>query len=290
MAQTLARAWWSAVPCTEGRKLGRVEYRTLGASGLEVPVVGFGTYRTFDVANAAQIRPVVDAALAGNARLFDSSPMYGQAERVLGEALDGRREQVLIATKVWHEDDREAEHQIERALNYYTGKIDIYQVHNLVAWEKRLSRLEQLKAAGQVAAVGVTHYSPAAFEQMLRIMRSGRVTCIQVPYNPSEREVEREVLPAAAELNIGVIVMRPLHVGALAKKPPSEDWQARLAAFGVSSWAQALLKWLLSDPRVSTVIPATADPRHARDNIAAGDPPWFGPDEREYVARLAALA
>lgn len=233
---------------------------------------------------------MVDAALEGDARLFDSSPMYGQAERVLGEALDGRREQALVATKVWTEDDREAERQIERALTYYGNTIEIYQVHNLVKWEKRLARLEQLRDAGQVKAVGITHYRTEAFPEMMRIMRSGRVTAIQIPYNPREREVEREVLPLAAELNIGVIVMRPLHVGALARTPPQADWQERLAAFGVTTWAQALLKWLISDHRVTTVIPATSDPTHARDNIAAGDPPWFGPEEREYVARLAALA
>src|SRR5919205_2137025 len=98
--------------------------------------------------------------------------MYGQAERVLGEALDGRRDRALVATKVWTEDDREAERQIERALAYYAGTVDIYQVHNLVAWEKRLSRLEQLRDAAQVRAVGITHYRADAFDQMLRIMRS----------------------------------------------------------------------------------------------------------------------
>jgi aryl-alcohol dehydrogenase-like predicted oxidoreductase len=267
-----------------------MERRRLGDSGLEVPVVGFGTYRTFDVSDAGRIRPVVDAALDGGATLFDSSPMYGQAERVLGEALDGRRDRALVATKVWTEDDGEAERQVERALGYYGDVIDIYQVHNLVAWEKRLARLEQLRDAGQVKAVGITDYRPPAFGDLMQIMRSGRVTCIQVPYNPRQREVEREVLPLAAELNIGVIVMRPLHVGALARTPPREDWQSRLAGFGITTWAQALLKWLLSDSRVTTVIPATRDPGHARDNIAAGDPPWFGPDERAYVAHLAAEA
>ena len=138
-----------------------VERRRLGASGLEVPVVGFGTYRAFDVSDASAVMPVVDAALAGGASLFDSSPMYGQAERVLGEALDGRRERALVATKVWTEDDREAERQIQRALGYYGGRIDIYQVHNLVASEKRLSRLEQLHQAGQVKAIGITHYREA---------------------------------------------------------------------------------------------------------------------------------
>ena len=249
-----------------------MEHRPLGASGLEVPVVGFGTYRTFDVPDAERVKPVVDAALEAGANLFDSSPMYGQAERVLGQALDGRRDQALVATKVWTDDDHEADRQINNALAYYDNRIDIYQVHNLVAWEKRLARLEDLKDTGQVKAVGVTHYRPEAFRQMIQIMRSGRVTSIQVPYNPREREVEREVLPVAAELNIGVIVMRPLHVGALARTPPRADWQQRLSPFGVTTWAQALLKWLLSDPRDRREEPhhtfagprdRTADPRRA---------------------------
>jgi aryl-alcohol dehydrogenase-like predicted oxidoreductase len=256
---------------------------------LQVPVVGMGTYRTFDVADPAEIVPVVEAALATGTTLFDSSPMYGRAEHVLGAALDGRRDDVLVATKVWTDNDAEAERQVDRALGYYGGRVDLYQVHNLVATPARLDLLDRRREAGQVRAVGATHYRHEAFPDLMRVMRSGRVSAIQVPYNPIDRLVEREVLPLAAELDLGVLVMRPLQVGELAKAPPRDDqWQARLSAFGVRTWAQVLLKWLISEPRVSCVIPATRDPGHARDNAAAGEPPWFGPDEREFVAHLAA--
>jgi diketogulonate reductase-like aldo/keto reductase len=214
--------------------------------------------------------------------------MYGAAERVLGEALEGRREQALVATKVWTPDDAEAERQIARALGYYAGRVDVYQVHNLVAWRTRLATLERLRQEGRVRAIGVTHYQHSAFDELMVSMRTGRVHCIQIPYNPLDRVVERQVLPLAAELGIGVLVMRPLGQGALAARPVPAAALAPLAPFGVRTWSQALLKWLLSDPRISCVIPATTQPEHARQNAEAGDPPWFDTEQRQYVARLAA--
>jgi aryl-alcohol dehydrogenase-like predicted oxidoreductase len=119
------------------------------------------------------------------------------------------------------------------------------------------------------------------------IMRTGRVTCVQVPYNVEDRAVEQQVLPLAQELDIGVLVMRPLGQGMLARRPPPPEKLQPLAEFGIRTWSQALLKWLLSDPRVTTVIPATSSPQHARDNAEAGQPPWFGPRERQYVVEPA---
>jgi aryl-alcohol dehydrogenase-like predicted oxidoreductase len=114
------------------------------------------------------------------------------------------------------------------------------------------------------------------------------VSCVQVPYNVEDRVVEQELLPLADSLDIGVIVMRPLGQGSLVRRGPSSEQLRPLAEFGVRTWPQALLKWLLSDPRVTTVIPATSSPEHARDNAEAGQPPWFGPRERQYVVQLAA--
>jgi aryl-alcohol dehydrogenase-like predicted oxidoreductase len=268
-----------------------MERRALGRSGLTVPAVGVGTWRTFDVATPAEQagpRAVVDAALAAGADLFDSSPMYGRAERVLGAALAGRRERSLVATKVWTPDDDEAERQINRSLAHFGGLVDVYQVHNLVAWPTRLARLERLRDEGRVGAIGVTHYQHAAIPELMEIMRSGRVASVQVPYNALDQAVRMRLLPLAADLGVGVIVMRPLGEGALTARAPTAEQLAALAPFGIESWAQALLKWILSDRRVSSAIPATSDAGHARDNAAAGAPPWFGPDERAHVARLAA--
>jgi aryl-alcohol dehydrogenase-like predicted oxidoreductase len=266
-----------------------VERRPFGATGLDVAVIGMGTWQTFDVSGptADMRREVVDTALDAGATLFDSSPMYGEAERVLGRALAGRRDRAIVATKVWTASDREAEQQIARALGFFGGHVDIYQVHNLLAWPKRVAQLERLKAGGSVDVIGVTHYSPRAFGEMLQVMADPRVQAIQIPYNPRERDVERKILPAAADLGLGVIVMRPFGEGGLLGGRVSPAMLAPLHAFGVTTWPQALLKWILSDRRCHTAIPATSRTAHMRDNAAAGAPPWFGDEERAYVARLA---
>jgi aryl-alcohol dehydrogenase-like predicted oxidoreductase len=267
-----------------------MERRTLGKTGLSVPVIGMGTWRTFDVRGAQQerrARTVVDAALEASAALFDSSPMYGEAERVLGAALDGRRDRALVATKVWASTAREGHEQAKRSLMYFGGRIDLYQIHNLVLWREHLPMLERLQADGHVAAIGATHYSPSELGALATIMKTGRIAAVQVPYNPREREVEREILPLAAVLGLGVVVMRPFGEGALHRRSPGQRELAQFAPFGVVAWAQILLKWILSDPRCHVAIPATSNPEHMRLNAAAGSPPWFGREERERVAALA---
>ena len=267
-----------------------MERRQLGRSGLTAPVVGMGTWSTFDVRGGpleGNARAVVDRAVAAGAAFFDSSPMYGEAERVLALALRGRRREAQVATKIWTPSVAEGRRQAERALRLYEGFVDVYQIHNLVSWRGHLNTLDALKAEDRIAAIGATHYRPAAFDELRAVMETGRVTVVQVPYNPRERTVEREILPLAADLNIGVIVMRPLAEGALVRRMPSAQDLAPLAPFGVRTWPQALLKWILSDPRCHVAIPATSKPDRMSENAAAGDPPWFDREERELVARLA---
>jgi aryl-alcohol dehydrogenase-like predicted oxidoreductase len=260
-----------------------METRALGASGLQVPAVGLGTWRRFE----GRARELVDAALAGGSDFIDSSPMYGRAERLLGEALAGRRSEALVATKVWTSDAAEARVQVDAALRWFGGVVDLYQVHNLVAWRSALDLLEARREAGQVRVIGATHYSPGAFGELAQVMRSGRIGAVQVPYNPHQREVEREILPLAEELGLGVVVMRPFGEGALLRRAPAKGELAPLREFGVRTWSQALLKWALSDPRCHVAIPATSRPERVRENAAAGEPPWLGPEERALVARLA---
>jgi aryl-alcohol dehydrogenase-like predicted oxidoreductase len=267
-----------------------MERRPLGSTGLEVPVVGMGTWRTFDVQGPlaeADAGAVVGGALDAGTRLFDSSPMYGAAEGVLGRALGPRRTDAFVATKVWTDSDEEARRQVAFALEVFGGRVDLYQVHNLVAWDRRLSELEVLREAGSVRVVGATHYAAGALDELARVMRTGRIQTIQVPLNPHERAAEARVLPLAAELGLGVVVMRPFGEGALLRRPPPPEELGSLAPFGVVTWSQALLKWTLSDPRVTVAIPATTSVEHARANAAIGQPPWFGPDERRLVERLA---
>ena len=267
-----------------------MERRVLGSSGLKVPVVGMGTSRTFDVrgrAAEATSRRIVEEALDNGASLFDSSPMYGEAERVLGLALDGRRAEAVVATKVWTADDDQAERQIEASLRHAHGRVELYQIHNLVAWPARLERLERLRDDGLVDVVGATHYDAAAFDELMTVMRSGRIGFVQVPYNPLERDVERAVLPLAEDLGLGVMLMRPFGRGSVLRRWPSPAELAPLEPFGVTTWPQALLKWGLSDPRCTLSIPATSRPGRMTENATAGNPPWFGPDERDLVTRLA---
>jgi aryl-alcohol dehydrogenase-like predicted oxidoreductase len=269
-----------------------IDTRRLGRAALEVPVVGLGTWRVLDARGEEQERHchrVVHRALDENMSFVDTSPMYGAAERVLAEALHGRREDAFVATKLWTRDDAEARHQLDQALKWYGDRVELYQVHNLIGWPERLDLLEGPRETGRVRAIGATHYSPAAFDELEAVMRTGRIDAVQVPYNPRERAVERRILPFAADHGIGVIVMRPFGQGELLRRWPSGDDLRPLAGFGVHTWPQALLKWILSDLRTTVAIPATSRLEHVTENALAGAPPWFGPAERSLVERLAGV-
>jgi aryl-alcohol dehydrogenase-like predicted oxidoreductase len=206
---------------------------------------------------------------------------------VLGVALATERDRALIATKIWARSPDESRQQVKRALDFFGRRIDLYQVHNLVNWQSQLELLEELKRDGTVAALGATHYRPSAFSELQTVMKTGRIASIQIPYNPLERDVERAILPLAADLGLGIIVMRPLGQGALVRYAPKASELEPLTAFGVRTWPQVLLKWVLSDPRCHVAIPATSSTAHMRDNAQAGNPPWFGSAERAYVTSLA---
>lgn len=256
-----------------------MEQRRLG------PVVGLGTWNTFG-GDAELARDVVGAAFAGGSRLVDSSPMYGNAERSLNAALDGRREQATVATKIWAPTVEQGREQFERQLEWF-DRVDIEQIHNLVSWREHVDWLKEEREAARVGRIGATHYSPLAFDDVVGAMRSGRLDVVQLPLNPYERAAERMLLPLAAEMGLPVIVMRPFGEGELLARAPSPDELEPLAEFGVETWPQALLKWALSDERVDVVIPATRNPLHAAENALAGSPPWLSPEERRLVERLA---
>lgn len=256
-----------------------MEERRLG------PVVGLGTWDTFG-GDGELARGVLDTALAAGTRLVDSSPMYGEAERSLGQALDARRDSATVATKIWAPTVAQGRAQYEDQRRWF-DRVDVEQVHNLVGWREHLPWLEEEREAGRIERIGVTHYDPSAFRELAEALRTGRFQTVQLPYNPDERECEQELLPLAAELGIAVIVMRPLGKGRLLQREPDPREREPLREHGVETWAQALLKWALSDDRVDAVIPATRDPRHAAENARAGTPPWLGQEQRRLVERLA---
>jgi diketogulonate reductase-like aldo/keto reductase len=231
---------------------------------------------------------VVDSALDSGVTMFDSSPMYGDAEASLGIALHGRRGEATVATKIWTPDLDEGRRQYD-AQGRYFGRVEIEQIHNLVAWREHLAWVEEERDSGRIDRIGVTHYDRSAFTELEHALESGRFDTVQIPLNPLERDSERRILPLAQERDIAVIVMRPLGGtrSALLGRDPGGQSLAPLAPFGVTTWAQALLKWALSDARVDVVIPASSKPDRVRENADAGSPPWFGAEERAFVERLA---
>jgi diketogulonate reductase-like aldo/keto reductase len=247
-----------------------MEERRLG------PVVGLGTWNTFDD-DAALARDVVDAAFDAGVRVYDSSPMYRGAEAALGQALAGRG---TVATKIWAPSVEEGRTQYARQREWF-GRVDIEQIHNLVSWRQHVEWLKE----EHDGLLGVTHYARSAFGELAEALRTRLFDVVQLPYNPHERDVERELLPLAAELGIRVIVMRPLAEGALVRRRVDP---AALRELGVETWPQALLKWALSDERVDLVIPATRRPERTRENALAGEPPWLSPEQRALVEELAA--
>jgi diketogulonate reductase-like aldo/keto reductase len=262
-----------------------IERRRLGRDGPEVPVVGLGTWRVFDV--GPDVQPVADAVVAeafdGGIRVVDSSPMYGRAEAVLSGAIGERRPDAFVATKVWTSSVEEARAHYRRQLAWFGGRIDLLQVHNLVGWRDHLGWLEGERDAGRIGAIGVTHYVPGSFPELETALRTGRFGAVQVPLNPAEQESTRRVLPLAADLGLGVLVMRPFGQGGLLRRA----FPRELLDAGLRDWPDALLRWTLSDPRVTVALAATASPAHARANAATGAGPWLAPEVRDLVGRLA---
>ena len=256
-----------------------MEERKLG------PVVGLGTSKTFG-GDAELAREVVTAAIESGSRLVDTSPMYGEAETSLAAAFEGRRDVVTLATKIWAQTFEEGREQYRRQLEWF-GRVDVQQIHNLVNWREHLDWIEAEREAGRVGIVGVTHWNRDALPDLADALRTGRFEQVQLPYNPAERECEEELLPIAAEQGLAVLVMRPFGDEDLLRRWPTAEQLEPLRSFGIETWPQALLKWALSDERVDCAIPGTSKPERARENAAAGSPPWFGPKEREYVSQLA---
>lgn len=263
-----------------------MQLRQLGETGIKVSAIGLGTSRVFDVGpeNQEMVSDVITASMRGGINLVDSSPMYGQAEARVATAFETLESRPLLATKIWTPSIEEGRRQFRNQLSLFGGSVDIEQVHNLIEWRGHLDWMEEERKEGRIRILGATHFRASAFAELEQVMRTGRIQQIQVPYNPTEREVENRILPLAAELGLGVIVMRPFARGELLQAQPSLQ---ELSALGVKSWAEALLRWSLSDHRVHSAIPATSRPGNAIINALVGDAPWFGKDERRWVEKKA---
>ena len=256
--------------------------RPVPHTGERLPAVGLGTWQTFDVGDApaarAPLRDVLDDYLGGGGRVIDSSPMYGQSERVVGDLLAQRpaeetttaRPRPFLATKVWTSGRAEGEAQMRRSMQLLrTDTIDLMQVHNLVDWRTHLQTLREWKQRGLVRAIGVTHYSLGAFADLERIVTREGVDFVQLPYSLATRDAEARLLPAAAAAGVAVLVMRPFEEGALFARVRGKALPPWAADCDAASWAQLFLKFILGHPAVTCPIPATANPRHIADNLAA---------------------
>ncbi len=248
--------------------------KPIPSSGEQIPVIGLGTWITFNVGNdtaaRAQSAEVMRQFFASGGKLIDSSPMYGSSQGVIGEALQQLQAQskVLSAEKVWTSSDGAAQIETSRKL-WQVARFDLLQVHNLLAWEKQLPLLQAMKAAGQLRYVGITTSEGRRHSEFEQLMRSQRIDFVQLSYNLLDREAEQRLLPLARERGIAVLVNRPFREGMLLRQLQRHPLPAWAAEIDCTSWAQVALKFVVSHPAVTCAIPATSNPAHLRENMGA---------------------
>ena len=251
--------------------------RRIPSSGELLPVVGVGTWRTFDVGSKPEDRaPVADVLrvlFEAGGSVIDTSPMYGAAEAVVGSLLAaaGSRSKAFLATKVWTSGRDSGIAQMQASMRLMrTDRIDLMQIHNLVDWRAHLPTLRAWKDDGRIRYLGITHYTQSAHDELERVMRAEKWDFVQLNYALDDRAVEQRLLPLAAERGIAVIVNQPFGGGGLLRKLSARklpDWAGEI---DVTSWAQLLLKFVLANPAVTCVIPGTGKPEHMKDNLQAG--------------------
>ena len=252
--------------------------RAIPASKETLPVIGLGTWQTFDVGGSARepLRQVLRRFVELGGRTVDSSPMYGRAESVVGDlaAELGVRDKLFVATKVWTSGRDTGIAQMEESLRRLrTPRLDLMQVHNLVDWRTHLKTLAEWKRAGRVRYVGVTHYTAGAYGELEQAMKTEPLDFVQLNYSLVEREADRRLLPLAADRGLAVLVNRPFAEGALFRRVRGQTLPPWADEIGCRSWAQLFLKWIVAHPAVTCVIPATSRPEHLEDNMQAGAGP-----------------
>ena len=251
--------------------------RPVPSTGEPLPVIGIGTWQTFDVgagaAERAPLREVLKAFAAGGGRVVDSSPMYGAAESVAGDLIAelGVRERLFIATKVWTNGRDEGMRQMEESFRRLkVQKMDLMQVHNLVDVSTHTKTLLEWKHRQRVRYIGITHYTSSAYAEVERWLKTKQYDFVQINYSLAERDAEKNILPLARDLGVAVIVNRPFAEGALFRRVKGKSLPPWAAELDIASWAQFFLKWIASHPAVTCAIPGTGKPEHVLDNLAAG--------------------
>ncbi|MGH7466466.1 MAG: aldo/keto reductase [Longimicrobiales bacterium] len=254
----------------------RMIQRGIPVTTERIPVIGLGTWQTFDVAGAQALEPLASVLrqfTAAGARLVDSSPMYGRAESVLGE-LAGRLSQpdtLFYATKVWTSGREAGIRQMNQSFQRMrVRRMDLMQVHNLLDVDTHLQTLGSWKQEGRVRYVGITHYQVSAFDTLERLIRRGGIDFVQFNYSLATRAAEQRLLSVAADQNVAVLINRPFESGEMFARVRGKPLPAWAVEIDCASWGQIFLKYIVSHPAVTCVIPATSNPRHLEDNIRAG--------------------
>lgn len=259
------------------REGSRMTVRPILSSGESLPVVGLGTWQTFDVGDVAEERAplaeVLRLLFEAGGSMIDSSPMYGRSEGVVGDLLRdaGSRDRAFLATKVWIEGRRQGIGQMEESLRLFrTDVIDLMQVHNLVDWRTQLATINVWKERGRVRYSGITHYTPGAFGRLETVIRAEKIDFVQLPFSIGVRQAEETLLPLCTDRGIAVIVNRPYEGGGLFRRVRGRELPGWAADFDCQSWGQFFLKYILGHPAVTCVIPGTSRVRHLLDNVEAG--------------------
>jgi diketogulonate reductase-like aldo/keto reductase len=254
-----------------------LEHRLIPSSKESLAVIGCGTYQTFDVgSSAAEHEPllgVLSTLFAAGGSVIDTSPMYGNSEKVIGSLLNEQksRPSAFLATKVWTSGAESGREQLRRSFELLkTDRIDLVQVHNLLDWRTHLPVLKTLKAQGRIRYVGVTHYTESAYDELEAVLKSQDLDFVQVNYSIDERAAAERILPLAHERGMAVLINRPFGGGGILRRLMPHPLPAWAAEIGCTSWAQILLKFVLGHPAVTCVIPGTGRPEYMRDNLAAG--------------------
>lgn len=251
--------------------------RPIPKSGEALPAVGLGTWQTFDIGRDAgersRRREVLELLFQGGGSVIDSSPMYGRSEGVVGDLLAamGARDRAFLATKVWTRGRADGIAQMEQSLSRFrTDRLDLMQIHNLVDWRTHLKTLRAWKEEGRIRYLGITHYTTGALEDLAAIIEREPIDFVQFAYSLDVRQAERRLLPLAAERGVATLINRPYEKGALFRAVRGRALPAWAADFGCATWGQFFLKYILSHPAVTCVIPGTSKPKHMLDNLGAG--------------------
>jgi diketogulonate reductase-like aldo/keto reductase len=268
----------ASAPAREAKRREMLRRKIPSAADAEsIPIIGMGTWNTFDVggdaAERAPLRQVLEVFYAAGARVIDSSPMYGNAEGVTGDLVQalGKQAGTFYATKVWTSGRDKGIVQIERSLRLLKApRLDLLQIHNLLDWRVHAETLRQLKGEGKIRYTGVTHYTVGAHAEIESVLRATRFDFAQFNYSIGTRAAEQRLLPYCQDHGIGVVINRPFEEGALFTRVRNRKLPGYAAQLGCTSWAQLFLKFIVSHPAVTCVIPATSRAEHMQDNLQAG--------------------